>query len=129
MEKLKKSQLLVGFLEQETVDEYQHLLSVLSNLAGAAKEKSHEEDMLVELKARVAKHIVYESKQDNTEPTYPKEFWVPMKMTLFQLKQYCKFLVEKADTLTRSKRGSDIVSTPNELLLKLREVLSQTDLC
>jgi hypothetical protein len=78
----------------------------------------------VELKARVAEHVVYESKQESMDPTYPKEFWVPVKMTLFQLRHYCKFLIEKLDTLARNKRGGEIVSTPNELLLKLREVLS-----
>lgn len=109
---------------KNTADDYYQILSILgyTDEALGAFEQPPQEDtaMVAKLKTTLHKHIVYEHKQDVTVNAYPKEYWVPVEMTATQVEEYCKVLIDKADTLTRGKRG-DRVSSPHELLLKIRE--------
>ncbi|KAI5073192.1 hypothetical protein GOP47_0011205 [Adiantum capillus-veneris] len=107
--------LLLGEPIKNNTEDYHY---ILQELAGGKDDTPQEENAtLMQLKTLVSKHIVQEAKQESSSPM---EFWVPVKMTAFQLQQYCTLLIEKCDSLVRGKRG-DIASSPQELLLKLRE--------
>ncbi|MCO5569983.1 hypothetical protein L7F22_023697 [Adiantum nelumboides] len=107
--------LLLGEPIKKNLEDYQH---ILQELAGGNDDMLPEDNLtLMQLKTLVSKHIVQEAKQESSSPV---ELWVPVKMTAFQLEQYCTLLINKCDTLVRGKRG-DIASSPQELLLKLRE--------
>ncbi|MCO5578935.1 hypothetical protein L7F22_032785 [Adiantum nelumboides] len=107
--------LLLGEPIKNNLEDYQH---ILQELAGGKDDMLFEDNLtLMQLKTLVSKHIVQEAKQESSSPV---ELWVPVKMTAFQLEQYCTLLINKCDTLVRGKRG-DIASSPQELLLKLRE--------
>ncbi|KAH7433729.1 hypothetical protein KP509_07G083100 [Ceratopteris richardii] len=100
---------------KHTAEDFRYLLQ---HVSGEKDVTSHDDSVsLVQLRTLVSRHIVQEAKQ---ELCSPREYWIPVRMTSFQLEQYCRLLVEKYELLTRGKRG-DIVSSPQELLLRIRE--------